>query len=101
MAEQIERIKEMEGYLDEALEAVRDMEEALGKYTEALPHIKKLISYYTGPLWRKDFDDDSEGNIPKDLKRGVLSEDGVYNMLCDNRQILDEMSEILKTVGNI
>ncbi len=101
MNEQIERIKEMEQYLDKALEAVSAMEEALGKYSEALPHIRELVSYYSGPLWRKDFDDDSEGNIPKDLKRGVLSEDGVYNMLCDNRQILDEMSEILNTVGNI
>ncbi len=101
MNEQIERIKEMEGYLDEALEAVSALEAALVKYSEALPRIRELASYYSSPLWRKDFEDDCEGNIPKDLKRGVLSEDGIYNMLCDNRLVLEEMGRISKTQRNI
>lgn len=43
--------------------------------------IHQLEEYYTSPLWRKDFEDDLLGLIPSDIKRGVLSEDGVYNLL--------------------
>lgn len=30
-----------------------------------------------------DFADDESGLLPKDLKRGVLSEDGIWNLLAD------------------
>ena len=30
--------------------------------------------------WKKDFEDDEKGLLPKELKRGVLSEDGIYNL---------------------
>jgi len=45
--------------------------------------LKILIDYYEGPLWREDFEADEAGKLPKDLKRGVLSEDAVYNLLTD------------------
>ena len=34
-------------------------------------------------------DMDEEGKFPKKLKKGVLSEDGIYNMLERNREIMD------------
>ena len=43
--------------------------------------IRKLEKYYTGPRWKKDFKLDENGLLPKDLKRGVLSEDGLFNLL--------------------
>ena len=33
--------------------------------------------------WRKDFEADEAGKLPQDLKRGVLSEDGLWNLLSD------------------
>ena len=30
-----------------------------------------------------DFADDEAGRLPADLKRGVLSEDGIWNLLSD------------------
>ena len=30
---------------------------------------------------------DEAGNLPPDLKRGVLSEDGIWNLLSDYREI--------------
>ncbi len=31
---------------------------------------------------------DEEGKFPKKLKKGVLSEDGIYNMLERNKEIM-------------
>lgn len=41
----------------------------------------KLEAYYTGEDWRFDFGLDEAGLLPANLKRGVLSEDGIYNLL--------------------
>lgn len=40
-----------------------------------------LIQYYTGGQWLRDFEADQRGELPPDLKRGVLSEDGLWNLL--------------------
>ena len=81
--EQIERITYMEQILDEATEAVSSLSEALKKYAAIQDKLQELIAYYSSKQWRQDFDDDSAGKIPCDLKCGVLSEDAVYNLLAD------------------
>ena len=45
--------------------------------------VRALSSYFDGPLWREDFEADEAGLLPQDLKRGVLSEDGVYDLLSE------------------
>ena len=52
--------------------------------------IDALESYYTSPEWKQDFADDEAGLLPGDLKRGVLSEDGIYNLLERYREIESE-----------
>ncbi len=42
---------------------------------------EKLAEYYGSDDWKLDFADDEASLLPKDLKRGVLSEDGIYNVL--------------------
>ena len=44
---------------------------------------RKLIRYYEGIGWTLDYSLDEAGMLPKDLKRGVLSQDGVYDLLSD------------------
>ena len=46
-------------------------------------NIQKLTNYYESPDWRSDFESDEHGELPKGLKRGVLSEDGIYNLLIE------------------
>ena len=43
--------------------------------------ISELEAYYTSDEWKRDFADDEKGLLPKKLPRGVLSEDGIYNLL--------------------
>ncbi|MBQ1591711.1 MAG: DUF4298 domain-containing protein, partial [Treponema sp.] len=56
-------------------------------------NMKKLESYYTSAEWKKDFALDEEGILPKDLKRGVLSEDGIYDLLERYRDLKEALHE--------
>ena len=96
--EQIERVKQMEQCLDKALVAVMQLSEALDKYFDAQEAIAKLSEYYGSEEWKQDFADDEAGRLPKDLKRGVLSEDGIWNLLSDSRELNIRM---LETIVNI
>jgi hypothetical protein len=49
--------------------------------------VAELSKYYGSELWKLDFAADKAGKLPPDLKRGVLSEDGVWNLLSDYREI--------------
>ena len=88
------RIREMEGLLDEATKAVGQMEEALKRYEAAQEAVERLASYLDSEEWRRDFADDEKGLLPQDLKRGVLSEDGIWNLLDNNREIAIKTREL-------
>lgn len=89
--EQTERITHMEEILNEALAAVEELDKALGRYEAVRSGIEELRGYYTSRQWMADFEDDRQGKLPPDLKRGVLSEDAVYNLLSDNDQLLERI----------
>lgn len=42
----------------------------------------------------EDFTSDAAGRLPRDLKRGVLSEDAVYDLLTDNNRLTARMREL-------
>ena len=42
----------------------------------------------------KDFEDDEAGKLPQDLKRGVLSEDAVYDLITENRELVIRMLKL-------
>ena len=86
--EAIERIQEMEAILDRATRVMDELESKLADFEALQPDIKKLEKYYTGKAWKSDFKLDEEGKLPKDLKRGVLSEDGIDNLLERNKTVL-------------
>ncbi len=82
---QIERIKWMEQRFDKALAAIKD------KSADSLKAIKEdvaeLSKYYGSELWKLDFAADEAGRFPSGFKRGVLSEDGIWNLLSDYREL--------------
>ena len=83
----IERISHMESLLDKSTIVIGRLEQALEDFAALQPAIAELEAYYTSPQWRKDFEADEAGKLPKDLKRGVLSEDGVWNVLEDYKRL--------------
>jgi exonuclease VII small subunit len=88
--ERIERIKQMEACLEQASAAVKELSAALEQYEEAREAIKTLDKYLGSRQWKLDCKTDEDGKLPKDLKRGVLSEDGIWNVLEESRR-LDEL----------
>ena len=90
--EQTERIKEMERRMSRASAAVIELSAALDKMEAAEQDIAMLNEYYGSSEWHKDFDDDRAGLLPEGLKRGVLSEDGLWNLLADYRELKRRMA---------
>ena len=95
---QRERIEEMEKHFERASEVVDRLSSTLDEYAKVQESIKALESYYGSKEWKKDFRDDEKGLLPPDLKRGVLSEDGIWNLLSDCREM---NVRLLETVMNI
>lgn len=85
--EQIARIRLMERRLNQALAAVKRLSSALEKYEAAQEAIAALSEYYGSDLWKQDFAADEAGILPEGLKRGVLSEDGIWNLLTDCKEL--------------
>ena len=79
--DQLQRIR----HYEELLQNVQQMlqaEELPVHLQEALEEkIRELEEYYVSDLWKQDFADEEAGLLPKDLPRGVLSEDGIYAVL--------------------
>ena len=63
----IERIRRMEALYDMALA------------TGQIP--RELREYYENGQWLRDYEADERGELPATLKRGVLSQDGLWNLL--------------------
>ena len=98
--EQIERIQHFEMLLDRVAPVLENLGEALDAFDGIQEDVQELSAYYEGDEWREDFEADEAGRLPKDLKRGVLSEDGIYDVLSDHYvltvRLLDTVSAILK-----
>ena len=73
----------MEQLFDLAKEAMEEPMMSLDTYEKAQEAIAVLSEYYSSKEWKQDYADDEAGLLPKELKRGVLSEDGLWNLLSD------------------
>lgn len=93
---QIERITRMENHLNKARAAADTLEEALDRFAAVREGLAELEAYYCGGEWMRDFEDDAAGKLPWDLRRGVLSEDAVYNLLGDWDDLRERMKELGK-----
>lgn len=70
-----ERIAAMEAAFDRA-------RAALEAGMTSLPEFRLLSDYMDSGEWLADYEADEKGLLPAELKRGVLSQDGLYELLC-------------------
>lgn len=87
LQEIIDRITKMEFYFDTVQKALENNPDLLQKEAPAGLMLQELTEYYENGQWMSDYEADEAGLLPSDLKRGVLSEDGVYNLLFDIEQL--------------
>lgn len=73
----IDRIRQMEQVFD-TLQQTQETEQNTACFQALL---QLLCHYYENGQWLADYYLDEQGLLPPDLKRGILSQDGVYNFL--------------------
>ena len=92
-------IYEMESILNKAVEKMDALEKMIAEYKDFQSEIRKLEAYYTSPQWKEDLAMDEAGKFPEKLKRGVLSEDGIWNALERNQELIDSIGMIETAEG--
>lgn len=90
----LQRIAAMEAALDRTALAVQMLESALDTYETIKVDIDRLTEYLESGAWREDYEADEAGLVPPDMKRGVLSEDGLYDLLADIVRVNEHLREL-------
>lgn len=85
-----DRVRIMEAYMDEVAEALKNCPEELRSNDDLCKKVEILTGYMDSGQWLADYEADERGELPRELKRGVLSEDGLYNLICDVEQFWKE-----------
>lgn len=93
MKADIKRIQEMEAAFDRASAALSRLKAAMEEYTQVQADVEKLNGYYADQ-WKADYQADEAGKLPSSLKRGVLSEDGLWNFLEENDRIMSAIDDM-------
>ena len=83
----------MEAYLDETDIVIKELSDALDKYEKSRDKYCKLEEYYGSKEWRADFEADEAGRLPEGLKRGVLSEDALYDLITMHSELMTRLKE--------
>ncbi len=87
-SEVINRIIRMEVYFDAIAGALSSNPFLISEDEIINKMVLELIDYMESGLWLCDYQEDEEGRLPPTLKRGVLSQDGLYELLTKVKEYL-------------
>jgi len=94
--ERLERIRANEERMDRCLAALSLMRTACEEWSSVREDLRTLEAYYAGPDWKRDYEADEKGLIPPEVKRGVLSQDGIGDLLDGAAELVSELRELLE-----
>lgn len=77
----VDRVRRMEAVFDRLTEAAGEDPAAIREDEALREQLGILARYYESGLWLEDYELDEAGLFPQKLKRGVLSQDAVYDFL--------------------
>ena len=89
----ISRVEEYESKLDRATMVLSELDAALEEYERVKGDLDDLREYLDSGQWREDFEADERGELPEDLKRGVLTEDAIWDLLEREKEIKERFSQ--------
>ena len=90
----LQRIKDLEYKFSEVSRVLAALDMALDEFAGVKNYIDDLREYMESGQWKADFEADERGEIPSDIERGVLSEDGLYDLLESVDKILGRVMGI-------
>jgi len=79
--EVLERVREMERRFDALQSAAEDDPAAVWEDDLLQESLRSLTRYYESGQWLRDYEVDEKGLLPRGMKRGVLAQDAVYDLL--------------------
>ena len=91
--EATERVRLMEMYFDKLLGAVNTDPDLLKSDDTVKEMLNKLKEYCESGMWLKDYELDEKGLFPEGLKRGVLSQDALYDFFENVNDVLNEIKK--------
>ena len=91
--ERVERIKAMESKYDNVKPKIEDFKQKLEEMKQLYDDMKALSDYYSSQ-WKSDYEADEQGKIPKDLKRGILGQDTLYDLFTDYNELGEDMKNL-------
>ena len=89
----ISRVEEYESKLDRVTTALSELDAALDEYQRVKGDLDDFREYLDSGQWRKDYEADERGELPEDLKRGVLTEDAIWDLLEREKEIKERFSQ--------
>lgn len=92
--DRIARIAAGEEALDRARSGVDAFAEALDAFEHAQSDVALVLDYLGSEEWFDDCDAYEAGDVPQDVKAGILSEDLGYDLFVDNRDLAIRMLEL-------
>ena len=92
--DRIERIQDMERRMDRVRTVLSSRAPSSAALLAVQADVRRLEGYYASPLWLEDYEADETGLLPAWLRRGVLSEDALYDLLEEYREALVSIEKI-------
>ncbi|BCP64051.1 hypothetical protein SUT503_11090 [Streptococcus parasuis] len=87
------RIEEMEKIFNMHLEMNKFLADSVAQLNQAQSSYLRLLDYYQSQTYMEDLDLSNKGYFDG-IPCGVLSEDGVYNLLFDRSNLASQLREL-------
>ncbi|MBQ7073562.1 DUF4298 domain-containing protein [bacterium] len=81
----------MEKIFKEVRDAWINLDITFAQRTLLMPQYQKLIQYYESIQRKKDYNEVNCGKLKLDIPHGILSEDAIYNLDADQRELFSEI----------
>lgn len=94
----IARVRKMEDDFNMVRDIMDDMESAVYNFEAVQRRIDRLYNYMAEGQFLKDFEADERGELPKDMPRGVLSEDALDELLIDVTLMRGRLKDLVSDV---
>lgn len=93
MEDSVERITKMENIMTKQENILESMEKLLNELDSNQKNYENLFDYYYSDIRNQDLKDEENHCFPENLRRGVLSEDELYNLFSDSHDLAIHMIE--------
>ena len=89
------RVEKMEDILHRQLDLMASLRKMLAEAEASQADFEALLAYYQSQTFMEDLSLEEKGHF-MGMTRGVLSEDGIYNLLFDRGEVAEKLREVVE-----